>query len=64
MRTVHELNIDELEELRGAYFAQLDECGDEDVLGDITEPEDIPMGNVIAHYEDVYFVEDDFFCNQ
>lgn len=62
MKSVHELSLEELEELRGNYFIQLEEC-DEDILGDITCAEEIPMSNVIAHYECTYFVEDDFFCN-
>lgn len=62
MKSVHELNQEELEELRGNYFAQLQDT-DEEVLGDIIEAEEIPIENVIAHYEGTYFVEEDFFCN-
>jgi hypothetical protein len=58
--TVHELNAEQLEELRGNYFSELQ---NEDLLGDIQHPTDIPMSNVIAHYEGTYFVEDDFFFN-
>lgn len=60
MRTVHELTKDELEELRYNYFAQLTDLGEEN----FDSPNDIPMENVISHYEGTYFVEDDFFCNQ
>ena len=62
MKSVHELNQEELEELRGNYFAQLLDTDDE-VLGEITEAEEIPIENVIAHYEGIFFVEEDFFCN-
>ena len=61
MKSVHELNESELEELRDAYFHQLKDQGEEPFLKD---PTDIPMDNIIAHYEGTYFVEDDFFCNQ
>ena len=60
MKTVHELNQNELEELRESYFYQLEDLGEED----FESPHDIPMGNVISHYEGISFVEDDFFCNQ
>lgn len=62
MRTVHELTENELEELRDTYFAQLQET-DEEILGDYTEAEQIPMSNVKQHYEDFMFVEEDFLCN-
>jgi sulfur relay (sulfurtransferase) DsrC/TusE family protein len=62
MRTVHELNQNELEELREAYFQQLTET-DSEVLGDISSANEIPMENIISHYEEIYFVEEDFFCN-
>jgi hypothetical protein len=62
MKSVHELTADELEELRSNYFYQLLDT-DEEVLGDIEYPHEIPMENVIAHYEDISFVEEDFFCN-
>lgn len=62
MKSVHELNQEELEELRGNYFSQLLDT-DEEVLGEITEAEEIPIENVIAHYEGTFFVEEDFFCN-
>lgn len=62
-RTVHELNQTELEELRGNYFSQLEDT-DPDVLGDISTAEEIPMSDIISHYDGTSFVEDDFFCNQ
>ena len=63
MKSVHELNRNELEELRDSYYYQLLDT-DEEVLGDIENPQGIPMDNVIAHYEGTYFVEEDFFCNE
>ena len=62
MKTVHDLSTEELEELRATYFNQLMDT-DSEVLGDITEAEQIPMEAVKAHYEHVSFVEEDFFCN-
>ena len=60
MKTVHELSTQELEELRDTYFAQLQDQGEED---EINSSHEIPMENVIQHYEGIMFVEDDFFCN-
>ena len=57
---VSELNPEQLEELRESYFQQLLET-DSDVLEGIDSSEQIPMSNIIAHYEGIYFVEDDFF---
>lgn len=62
MKSVHDLTTDELEELRDSYYYQLLET-DKEVLGDIVSPDEIPMENVISHYEGTYFVEEDFFCN-
>lgn len=62
MKSVHELSTNELEELRSNYFYQLLDT-DQEVLGDIEYPEEIPMSDVIAQYEHVSFVEEDFFCN-
>ena len=62
MKTVHELNQEELEELRGNYFAELEDTYP-DILGDMSNADKITMSNVISHYEGVYFVDDDFFCN-
>lgn len=60
--TVHELNSEELEELRENYFSQLLET-DKEVLASIIEAGEIPMENVISHYEGTFFVKEDFFCN-
>jgi hypothetical protein len=62
MRTVHELNEDELEELRERYYYLLEEV-DKDVFYSYSSHEDIPMSEIISHYEGTYFVEDDFWCN-
>lgn len=62
MRTVSELNQNELEELRGNYYHQLLDT-DEEVLENISCEEDIPMSNIIAHYEEIFFEVEDFFCN-
>lgn len=59
---VTELNPEQLEELRNSYFAQLQDT-DEETLGDITQAEEIPLSNIIAHYEGISFVNDDFFCS-
>ena len=59
---VSELNPEQLEELRESYFQQLLET-DSDVLEGIDSSEQIPMNNIIAHYEGVYFVEEDFSCS-
>jgi len=63
MRSVHELTQDELEELQDAYFYQLLYSGDTETLGEIDMPCKLPMSNVMAHYEDILFVDEDFFCN-
>jgi len=59
MKTVHELSQNELEELRESYFDQLQMEGEET----FESVEQLPIENVIAHYEDTFFVEEDFFCN-
>lgn len=61
--SVDELTQEQLEELRDSYFHQLIDGGDEEVLDGIDSAEGIPMANVKAHYEGIYFVEDDFFCS-
>lgn len=62
MKLVHDLTEEELEELRSNYFYQLLDI-DKEVLGDIGYSQEIPMANVIKHYEHIRFVEEDFFCN-
>jgi hypothetical protein len=65
MKTVHELNTNELEELRCNYYHQhLDDGSLEEVMDkEIESEEDIPMELVKIYYEDTFFVEEDFFCN-
>ncbi len=58
---VTELSAEQLVELRERYFYSLE--GHDDILDGITQANEIPMSNVIAHYEGTYFVEDDFFCS-
>lgn len=66
MKTVHELNQDELEELRSRWHSQHEDDGSiNEVLGikgEILET-DVPMDIVITYYEDTFFVDEDFFCN-
>ena len=50
--TVHELNQDQIEQLKFAYLY--------DEPNDFESHLDIPNEVVINHYSDVYFVEDDF----
>ena len=57
--SVDELNSEQLDQLRYAYFYQLLEM-DKEVLGNINTPEGIPIENVKQHYEGIYFVEEDF----
>ena len=62
MKTVHELTQNELEELRDNYFHLLSVMDDE-LLGDNTSSDEIPMEKVIDFYDGTYFVEDDFWVN-
>lgn len=65
MKSVHELNQEELEELRSRWFAQHEDDGSlEEVLGkEVNDETEVPMEVVIAYYEGTYFVKDDFWCN-
>lgn len=65
MKTVHELNQNELEELRSRFYYQhLDDGSLEEIVGeDLCEEEDLDMDLIKTYYEDTYFVEEDFFCN-
>ena len=68
MKSVHELNQDELNELRSRWYYQHEDDGSLNEVMDIEDDvelsvEDIPMDIVIAYYEDTYFVEEDFFYN-
>ena len=60
MKTVYELNQDELDELRESYLCELRELND---TSDFSFGEEIPMEVVIKHYDGTHFVEEDFWCN-
>ena len=64
-KSVHELNQEELEELRSRWYSQHEDDGSlEEVLGREVEDEiEVPMDLVIYYYEGIYFVEEDFWCN-
>jgi hypothetical protein len=66
MKIVNDLNQDELNELRSRWYWQhLDDGSLNEVMGkEIESEEDVPMDVVKSYYEDTFFVEDDFFCNQ
>jgi hypothetical protein len=65
MRTVHDLNENELEELRSRFYHQhLDDGSLEEIVGeDLCDEEDLDMSLIITYYEDTFFVEEDFWCN-
>ena len=65
MKSVHDLNQDELNELRSRWIAQHEDDGSlEEIMGkEINDDEDVPMDIVKSYYEDTFFVDDDFFCN-
>lgn len=57
---VQDLNREQLDELKTAYFWQ-DET--QDILpDDITFPEQIPDDIILEHYDGVCFEPDDFCC--
>lgn len=58
--TTRELTTDQLEELRSSHFYKL---LDENDLGNIDEPSQIPMEEIHDYYGGTYFVNDDFFCS-
>jgi hypothetical protein len=53
-KSVHELNQDELEELRGTSYNYTNT--DSDVLDDITSSDDIPMGDVFYIMRVLHFI--------
>jgi hypothetical protein len=65
-KSVGELNQNELEELRSRYYHQLLDDGSlDEVMGkEINSEEEIPMDLIQAHYQDTFFVKEDFWCNQ
>lgn len=71
---VTELSREQLIELKGAYLRELVNEGTfAEVMGvDYDEPSYSDMANIdslvpddviFKHYEDIHFVEDDFFCS-
>lgn len=61
IKMVQDLTRDELDELKTAFFWQ-DET--QDILeGAYSQPCEIPDEIIFEHYEDMTFVDDDFFCN-
>lgn len=62
--TVHELNRDQLDQLKNALFWSDDPETAEILDDDIIVPEQIPDDIVFQHFAGISFVEDDFFCNE
>lgn len=60
MKTVYDLNAEELLELKYAYYDQLQYTDDADIF---REPEDIPDDVIRDHYAELLFSTDDFWCN-
>ena len=50
-----ELNYDEFFELRSSYFLETN--------NDFRYADEISDETIINHYEGIYFVKEDFFCN-
>lgn len=65
MKTVHDLNENELEELRSRWYSQHEDDGSlEEIMGrEVEDEEDVPMDIVVVYYEDTSFVEEDFWIN-
>lgn len=55
------MNKAEMEELKDAFFWSNDV--DEEILGDIDAPWKIPDEVIYEHFDDISFVDEDFFCN-
>lgn len=65
MRTTHELNREELNELKGIYLTQLKAIYNKNVsYAELCEAENIISDESIhEHYKGTYFCKEDFFCN-
>ncbi|MFZ2486920.1 MAG: hypothetical protein WAZ19_02265 [Anaerolineae bacterium] len=65
MKSVNDLTIEELEELRGNLYYQLLDDGSLDVVmgEEIDSEEQIPIDFVKEYYSDTSFVSEDFWCN-
>lgn len=57
--TVYDLNADQLLELKWAYYSELIESGETEVMGDLYVWE-IPDDIIFNHYAGVNFVPEDF----
>ena len=57
--TVHELNAEELEELRQTYILELFDTYEKILEGVDT----ITIDDTKKYYEGIEFVKEDFFCN-
>lgn len=63
-KLVQDLSEEELLELKYRYRDMLMESGEfEEVFGEDLNPEDVPDDVIFWNWEDVSFVEDDFWCN-
>lgn len=57
---VTELSREELDELKYSYADErTHNCSYEELMDSLDIPDDV----IFAHYDDIYFTEDDFFCN-
>lgn len=64
--SVQELNREQLDELKQAYYVELSDSGEaDDVLEGIgfLNTDEIPDDIIFNHYDGVDFVSDDFFCS-
>ena len=63
--TVHELNKEQLDELKVRYiFERFEEYGTTPSYQDVAEAVGIPDGLVLLEYDGIEFVEEDFFCGK
>ena len=64
MKTVYDLNRDQLDELKQTYAFQLAETdGDALSYGELADASNIPDDIIFEHYDGVSFTDDDFFCS-
>jgi hypothetical protein len=65
MKTVRELNQDELNELKQNYAtARAEEAGEQLSYGELADSVNIISNEIMfVHHEGMSFVKDDFFCN-
>lgn len=60
-KTVYDLTLDELSELKTAYFYNPE--NDDTIPDYICFPEAIPNDIIYNNYDGIIFTTDDFFCN-